>query len=445
MPIQANMKKSILPFFIFLFILSFNVHCQQSLNLSTCAIVEYPINDHSDSNDNGVVCEAMITLTNSSSYENDEICQLSDIHWIVIVDLNSDGVDDLEFSSELPSDDTDLDDTNGNGIPDLYIPMTTNNQEQSIELPEFVEGVSDHTVFWSAFDDCGLSDQCNTSFAVRDKKSPTAYCVASSTFAFGGFDFEIYAEDFNVGSFDNCTDQENIRYSFSGDSIVPTRLVTCYDVINSPISVNMYAWDDFDNVDYCTVFLTLIPGPTVDCFDGGLISGKVKGWKGDPIEGVEITLDANAMGFPISTFTDTEGNYSFGFHENSLEYSLSASYDTNYLDGVSTLDLVLIARHILGLQPFLNPYQILAADINGDNTIKVNDLAMHRKLILGVISELPSDSPWNFLRSDFEFMDPLDPFPSLMNSSENPFSYEFDNVNNGGYDFIGFKIGDVNN
>ena len=439
------MKKSIFTFLLFLFILPFNAYSQQSIHLSSCTIVEYPINDHSDSNDNGVVCEAMITLTNSSSYADDEICQLSAINWVVIVDLNSDGIDDLEFSSELPTDDTDLDDTNGNGIPDLYIPMTSNNEEQNIELPEFIEGVSDHTVSWSVFDDCGLSDECNTSFIVRDKKSPTPFCVSLSSIEYDGTDTEIFAENFNVGVFDNCTDQEDIRISFSNDSIVPSRKISCDDALNSPVHVKVYFWDDSDNIDFCTVFLSVIAVQGADCYVEGKIAGTVLDWRGEPVEGAEINLDADIPDFPIITLTDANGEYSFGLQEEGLNYTLSASLDKDYLNGVSTLDLVMILRHMLGLQPFENPFQIIAGDINGDNAVKPNDLFMHRKLILGVITEIPTNTSWKFLRSDFEFTNPLNPFPELTSPNENPFIYEFDSIKNGGYDFTGIKVGDVSN
>lgn len=440
------MKKSNFTLAIFLVLsnLPFFSYSQQSLELASCEIIEYEVNDNSDSDGDGLVCEAKVTLSNSAFYTEDEVCQLSNINWTVIVDLDADGIDDLEYSSSLPSDDTVLDDTNNNGIPDLYIPMTMNNEIQNILLPDIEGPMSNHNVTWTVSDECDFGDVCATSFTVADKKSPTPFCISLASVVYDDYDQEINAEYFNVGVFDNCTDQEDIRISFSADSIVPTRLITCDDAENDYVELKIYFWDESDNIDFCTAFLTVIPG-MIDCFGVGEIGGKVKDWRGNPVVGAEVKLNAPAPEFPITVLTDAEGKYTFGVQDNFLNYTLSTSFDDNYLTGASTLDLVLIVRYMLGIQPFLNPYQIIAADINGDNIIKVNDLTLLRKLILGIVSEISTNTSWNFLRSDFEFVNPLNPLPELANSIESPYIYEFSTPSNSGYDFIGIKTGDVNN
>ncbi|WP_420571445.1 hypothetical protein [Kordia sp.] len=70
---------------------------------------------------------------------------------------------------------------------------------------------------------------------------------------------------------------------------------------------------------------------------------------------------------------NTTGNYSFA----------------EWVNGVSTLDIVLIQRHILGLQPFTELWQYVAADANGDGSVTVADLNVIRQLVLGVTSNLP--------------------------------------------------------
>jgi len=208
----------------------------------------------------------------------------------------------------------------------------------------------------------------------------------------------------------------------------------------------MYVWDEMGNIDFCTTHLFVSPGSGgVDCFGEGEIVGTVKRWNEDPVEGVEITLDADLPNFPLTTLTNVYGEYSFGLQPSGHDYTLSASYDDSYLTDVSTLDLVLIVRHILGLQALDNPYKIIAADINGDNQIKVSDVLLLRKLILGVIIELSSNPPWKFFNAGFEFDDPMVPFPSLLDANENPYLIEFEIIDEDSYDFIGVKIGDVSN
>ena len=69
------------------------------------------------------------------------------------------------------------------------------------------------------------------------------------------------------------------------------------------------------------------------------------------------------------------------------------------MNGVSTLDLVKIQRHILGLEELNSPYKLIAADVNADNEIKASDLTELRKLILGIITDLPTNESWRFVES----------------------------------------------
>ena len=58
------------------------------------------------------------------------------------------------------------------------------------------------------------------------------------------------------------------------------------------------------------------------------------------------------------------------------------------LNGVSTLDIVLIQRHILGIEAFVDNNKLLAADVNNDDKITVFDTVILRKLILGITQTL---------------------------------------------------------
>ena len=49
-----------------------------------------------------------------------------------------------------------------------------------------------------------------------------------------------------------------------------------------------------------------------------------------------------------------------------IDYKISASKNDDPLNGLSTLDLVLIQRHILGANKFTTAENIIAADVNGD-------------------------------------------------------------------------------
>ncbi len=368
--------------------------------IQDCDDKMFAINDHSDSDDDGVVCEAKITLTNVATDAGSQNCPTGWLKWQVFVDLWGDGTDDLEYSSFLPPFDTQFNDTNGNGVGDVYLAPTANGETVSVPLPDIAGSMSNHKVRWKVTDGCNNVTTCDYDFMVVDKKAPTPYCVSLSTAVMdmgpdGNPGVELWAVDFNVGSFDNCTAQENLRYSFSGTDIVPSRVFGCADVENSPVEVQMYVWDEKDNVDFCTVFLTIVDNQNL-CTDGSRVAGTIETTEGNSVVDVATTLDANLIEYPRTQMTDDNGEYAFFNNPNGVSYEITASKDVNHLNGVSTLDLVLIQRHILGLQSLDSPYKLIAADINADNSIKAHDLVSLRKTILGVTTDFPGNESWRF-------------------------------------------------
>lgn len=107
------------------------------------------------------------------------------------------------------------------------------------------------------------------------------------------------------------------------------------------------------------------------------------------------------------------------------------------LNGVSTFDLVLINKHILGIELLDNPYKMIAADANKSNTISTTDIVELRKLILGIYTELPNVTSWRFIREDYSFPNPANAFADLPLPET---AIVPPNVN----DFVAIKVGDVN-
>ena len=111
------------------------------------------------------------------------------------------------------------------------------------------------------------------------------------------------------------------------------------------------------------------------------------------------------------------------------------------LNGVSTYDLVLISKHILGLSK-LSAAQLIAADANRDGKVTTYDIVLLHQLILGIIPELPGGVSWRFWPYDYPFPDPDNPFaPPFPERIEVPRSADpvLDR-----FVFFGVKIGDVN-
>ncbi|MFN0214537.1 MAG: T9SS type A sorting domain-containing protein [Saprospiraceae bacterium] len=109
----------------------------------------------------------------------------------------------------------------------------------------------------------------------------------------------------------------------------------------------------------------------------------------------------NSCGSP-EAITDNNGRYlTFACvypYNGSGMLSVLPDVDHPYpLNGVTTYDLGLISKHILAIEPFENPFQIIAADANNSGSVTTFDIVELRKLILGIHQELPNNNRWRFV------------------------------------------------
>ncbi len=110
---------------------------------------------------------------------------------------------------------------------------------------------------------------------------------------------------------------------------------------------------------------------------------------------------------------------------------------SDYLNGVSTLDMVIINQHIISTND-LDFAHLIPADINQDHKISVLDLIEIRRLILGIDASIPAGS-WRFLKEEVAAESNLfntDDFVLTFNRSEFPIN---------SIQVLALKSGDVNN
>ena len=281
-------------------------------------------------------------------------------------------------------------------------------------------------------DNCGNRGFCETEIEVRDCKKPTPFCKNGLIIEMENDSILVVnAEIFNDGSFDNCPGE--LIFSFSTDPTDTTLIFDCGSLGFQ--SVDVWLTDAAGNQDFCTTFVFIDDNNGV-CAGLPLISGTITTPENNAIEEVQISLNNGA----VSTMSDATGYYSLltGAGE---DCSLSAQKGGDPLNGVSTYDIVLITRHILGVQLLDSPYKIIAADANFSNTVTTSDIVTLRKLILQINTELPGGRSWRFVDKDFVFPAPYDPFATSF-----PEVLHFNNLTEDvkDADFIGIKIGDVN-
>ncbi len=173
---------------------------------------------------------------------------------------------------------------------------------------------------------------------------------------------------------------------------------------------------------------------------GYSIGGNIKTHWDVPMSGVRVDIGGSASAF---TTTDSLGNFQFLNMPAGGNFSIKPVLDSNDVNGVTTFDLVLISKHILGIEPLDTPWKMVAADVNQSGSITTFDIVEGRKVILGINAGFPANTSWRFLPAYTIFGNPNNPFQGGLppdNISVNNLQFPYV-----GADFKGIKVGDVNN
>jgi hypothetical protein len=282
-------------------------------------------------------------------------------------------------------------------------------------------------------DHCNNTSSCVTAITVRDCKKPTPVCVNGLNVTLGeGGELTVHIDSYDAGSFDNCSD--SLKLSFSPNVTDTTLFFDCYSI--GFVTVRLYATDEAGNQDFCQTF-TFVDDDQGACQGPPLIAGKVVTDAEIPISGVTVSLNgATAQ----ELTTDSSGIFQFEVPWGG-DYSLGAQQVGHPLNGVTTLDMVLISRHILGISPLQSPWRMIAADVNGSGSVTTSDLIAMRKLILQIDSHFPAEKSWLFVPLGFNFPEPSNPFATAIPQIINYNDLQSDTS---AADFIGIKLGDVN-
>jgi hypothetical protein len=207
-----------------------------------------------------------------------------------------------------------------------------------------------------------------------------------------------------------------------------------------------------DGFEQCVPPITLdINKDNPDCLVA--LWGTIATQLGAGVDGVSVEMDQSgcpsnsSCGNPppaSMTYTTPSGGtgiFDFNVCTACNTFIVTPSKDDNPLNGVSTYDLVLISKHILGIQPLTSPYYMIAADANHNGTITTFDIVDFRKLILGLYTKLPANTSWRFVDKDYAFPNPSNPFSTAF-----PENWHTSSIGNNGAKakFVAIKIGDVN-
>jgi hypothetical protein len=305
--------------------------------------------------------------------------------------------------------------------------------------------VGTYSVRYLANDMCGNSTITEFMFNVTDCKFPTPYCKDGLVITLMAINdpnntsfenmIEIWATDFDEGSYDNCAG--DVQVSLSSDVNDVNAVYNCDNLGEN--TVELWVTDASGNQDFCETFV-IIQAPFGGCdLEDALIVGEITNSEDEGVQDVTVGFNSN-NGFTTSYTTNSTGNFTMGVPLGG-DYTITPAKDINYHNGVTTFDLVNISKHILNIEYLDTPYKMIAADVNNSQGITTLDLVQLRKLILNIDTEFSNNTSWRFVDKGYVFPDSTNPwaeaFPEVLNLNNLM-------TNQTALDFIGIKIGDTN-
>lgn len=394
-------------------------------------------------------CEGPVTI----DFKVDEACSADGMNIQVLFDENNDGT------------------LNGD-VTSITLSGTYPNYQIKGNFP-----VGRHAFVVRLNDGCKNENTTKVPFEVRDCSVNTPNCLNGllidldplppGSDADGDGDADAAAWLVNVGDMligsndSDCTGEVTysiFRVADIDGGLIPdqdnkTVILTCDDIGNVPVRI--YSWDQANNPNapqpdgstggnnfaFCETFIQ-VQDEDQDCNNGGVAMGMISGMviteAEQPVKGVSLR-PADYM--PPMMTTKNDGHYMLDELEPGLDYEVMAELPDDFLNGISTLDIILIAKHILGIQPLSSPYRMIAADVNESGNISTLDVLLLRKLILNIETKLPGDKSWRFVDAHYVFPQPTNPwaakFPETIKVKD--LHGHLDHQ-----DLIAIKLGDVN-
>ena len=311
--------------------------------------------------------------------------------------------------------------------------------------------IGSHRILYTFEDNCGNKTTVEQFFEILACKPPTPICLNGLSADLMPVDTDndgtadwgmvtIWANDFDKGSLHDCG--YPVTVSFSSDTTDKSKIFDCSHVGVGPVLVQLWVTDlVLGNQAYCETYIIiqdnmgvcpLNPGAT------GVISGEIQTEDAEKVNAVNVSLNGSALN-PVNT--NGVGQFIFPAMPVGGTYTVRPEKNDDWSNGISTLDLIRIQKHLLGLQHLGSPYKLIAADANNSGSVSAVDLVMLRKLILGTITEIDNNTSWRFVDGSYNFLDPSNPF-----GEEFPESYVISPLSTSmAINFKAIKVGDVNN
>jgi hypothetical protein len=311
-----------------------------------------------------------------------------------------------------------------------------------------------HRIEWIVTDSCGSISTCEQRIELYDCSAVAAIVPTAPSFAIIplGCQLTLYAKDYYIGGLDDCSHSDQFDFSFEESRYTPDTIYYCPPAYGVEIPWKIWIadagldqncngqieWTERNKVElpFTIIFIDNVGVCCEPDFDSTL-TGKITTIHADEgINEVYVSL-LRPGGFFPTYVTGPDGRYSFEVQLTGVETTIKPEKNDKHKNGVTTLDLVRIQKHLLGRAFFNSPHQYIAADANNSQHVSAIDLLELRKLILGIYTELPNNQSWRFVVKEYGFMDTLDTWTYAS-------TITFTDTLPAHADFYGIKIGDVN-
>ena len=299
----------------------------------------------------------------------------------------------------------------------------------------------------------GAVDTCTHLAAVSDCRAPEVYCLNnfSTMLSPSGF-ATIWATDLVGSATDDKTPPDLLQFAIrrTGDGVgfpldalgnpLPEAFFNCCEL--GPQMVELWVKDVAGNTGFCSTYVEIqdVFG-NCDCNSESLYACAETFADSSKIDDLLFNFVNGATHLFAHPLTGGCAEFDGVLHAGD-SYHLTAYKNDHPLNGVSTFDLVLISKHILGLEPFDATWKWLAADANNSNSVTTFDVVELRKLILGIYDTLPGNTSWGFVPDEYVFPDPANPFafpvPGNLSVDSFPSTGRAEHI------LYGYKVGDVN-
>lgn len=273
------------------------------------------------------------------------------------------------------------------------------DKEFTINTGYLSEG--DYLIHWSVKDGCQNKGTCDQWLTIKDKNPPHLICITDlSTSINRSQEVSIWAKDF-VHKVSGSCGNDYLSYSFEKDTVVSSLHFGCPD---GPGIQELEVWvtDKHGNQSSCNVTLAIADHNGCDPTAMSIL-GKITDKFNNPIENATVMVEDEGV-VTSETFTGASGYYDInGISFESTRPMLKVFSNEDNLKGIDQGDLVLLLRHVQGVEAIKGVDALAAADVNSDGEVDMEDywdLLDHMYNLPGRTAEV---TPWKFYDEEIRY------------------------------------------